>query len=251
MKIVSLTVENVYWVSQVLSFVLLAGTVVLGGVALFAGKMLNDRQAEEILKLSTKLEEQRQKTEEQREKTAKLEKEATDARLELEKIDPLNAPIRSIRADVWLVVRADFFEWYFKKNDPVLKGGGRAVSVTLAGKEGALVVLHECTDFESMPWAEQGQPDGRTFQMSFAWPVGDWFSAQDVKYWVERNNASTAMLDRELVGAVISLPPAKEEKPAEILQSSCMVTINGSIRRNFSVPKASVAHSIFCPIKHD
>lgn len=55
------TVENVYWVSQVLSFVLLAGTVVLGGIALFTGKLLNDRQSEAMLALSTKLADAREK----------------------------------------------------------------------------------------------------------------------------------------------------------------------------------------------
>lgn len=54
MKILSFTVEDVYWVSQVLSILLLAGTVLLGGVALFTGKVLNDRQA-------MQLEEQRQR----------------------------------------------------------------------------------------------------------------------------------------------------------------------------------------------
>lgn len=62
MKILSLNVESLYWISQVLSFVLLAGTVVLGGVALFTGKILNDRQSKDLLSLSTKLEEQREKT---------------------------------------------------------------------------------------------------------------------------------------------------------------------------------------------
>jgi hypothetical protein len=81
MKIMSLTVETVYWVSQVLSFVLLAGTVVLGGIALFTGKVLNDRQ-------SVALEEQRQKTEGLQkaniEAQSALEKERA-ARVEMEK----------------------------------------------------------------------------------------------------------------------------------------------------------------------
>src|SRR5206468_509270 len=92
------------------------------------------------------------------ERAAILDKKAAEARLQLAKIDPLNLPIGSIRADVWLVVRADFFEWYFD-NNPVLKGGAVAASVTLAGNEGALLVLHECPEFESMIWKEEGQPD--------------------------------------------------------------------------------------------
>src|SRR5262245_17337946 len=72
-------------------------------------------------------------------------------------------------------------------------------------------------------------------------------------YWIERNNASTAMLDKEMVGAVIRLPPPKDnaDKPSQILHSSCILTINGSIRRNFSVPKSAKAVNIFCPVKTD
>jgi hypothetical protein len=138
----------------------------------------------------------------------------------------------------------------------MLKGGASSVKVSLYGKDGALVSL-QCTEFESIPAAtapNTGEIDGRTFSMSFAWPTSDWWAAQDVfKYWIDRNNPSTAMLDKELVGLGISLPPTEEvpEKPAQILQSSCVVTINGSIRRNFSVPKSSVTYNIFCPLKKD
>jgi len=189
---------------------------------------------------------------ETKERTAKLEKEAAYARLELAKIAPLNLPVTSIKADVFLLVRGDFFEWYFNKDDPVLKGGARSVSVSLAGKEIALAIL-QCSEFESIP-ANTGileKIDGRTFSMSFAWPIGDWFAAQPIKYWIERENASTAMLDKELIGAVIPLPPLKAEKPCEILQSSFFITINGSIRRDFSVPKSSATSNIFCPVKKD
>ena len=48
MKILSLTVENVYWLSQLISIVLLGGTVVCGGVVLFTGKISNDRTQKEL-----------------------------------------------------------------------------------------------------------------------------------------------------------------------------------------------------------
>ena len=48
MNILSLTVENVYWFSQVSSLILLGGTVILGGVALFTGKVINDRAARQL-----------------------------------------------------------------------------------------------------------------------------------------------------------------------------------------------------------
>ena len=190
---------------------------------------------------------------------AKLEKDTADARLELAKIDPLNLPIRSIRADIFLMVRADFLDWLFDKAfEPAVKGGASSVSVTIDGKGGLPLVKLQCEKFESILWfttPDKGEPDGRTFSMSFVWPTTDALEVitRDMfRYWIDRNNASTAMLDKELGRVFISLPPTKElHKPAEILQSSCVVTINGSIRRNFSVPKSSVTYNIFCPLKKD
>jgi hypothetical protein len=106
-----------------------------------------------------------------------------------------------------LVVRADFFE-YFDNANPVLKGGASATNFSFESmdRSGSLLTLHESTDFESMFWEEEGKRVGRTFKMSFVWPAGDWFSGQsEFKYWIERTNASTAMLDKDLSGVLISL----------------------------------------------
>ena len=60
--------------------------------------------------------------EETRERTAELEKEAADARLELARIDPINLPIKSLKADVSIVASGKFFEKSFSPPPP---GDGR------------------------------------------------------------------------------------------------------------------------------
>jgi hypothetical protein len=247
-----------YLIFFALTVVMSAATVIASFVIFWTNNQLwkaqNELTSAKDAQLAGELKEKDLQIAQTNERAAKLEKDAADARLELAKIDPVNLPIRSIRADIFLIVRGEFFDWHFDTG-PVLKGGARSVNVSLVGKAGALVEL-QCNEFESFPadTGNKGKIDGRTFSMSLAWPTSDWFGAQDVfKYWIDRNNASTAMLDKELMGVLISLPPTKEnpEKPAEILQPKCVVTINGSIRRNFSVPKSSVTYNIFCPIKKD
>ena len=58
--------ETLYWGSQLL-------LVVLAGVALISGAVVNKRQSKQLLTLETKLDEQRQKTDEQRERAAESE----------------------------------------------------------------------------------------------------------------------------------------------------------------------------------
>lgn len=235
------------------SLILIAGTVAVGVGAILTSRTIQAKQEASIAQANTKAAEATKAAAEANERAAILDKKAAEARLELARIDPLNLPIRSIRADIFLTVRGDFYDWHFDTG-PVLKGGARSVNISIVGKRGALVEL-QCNEFESLPAAttqNKGETDGRTFSMSCAWPTSDWIAAQDVyKFWIDRNNPSTAMLDKKMDALLISLPPTKNdpEKPAEILQSSCVVTINGSIRRSFLVPKSSVTSNIFCPVK--
>jgi hypothetical protein len=77
---------------QVLSLVLLAGTVLTGAGALITGLVLSKRQ-------NLALEEQRQKTEEQRGKTAGLEKQAADAQLSLLKLQRFIREPRTVEVE--------------------------------------------------------------------------------------------------------------------------------------------------------
>jgi hypothetical protein len=178
---------------------------------------------------------------------ARLKNEAAQARLELARIDPLNLPIRSMTAEVFLIVRGEFFDWYFAATPFSI--GKASSSVSIYDKEGALVTMR-CTAFESTEYMATvsgavSKVVGRTFSMSFVWPSSDWMDAQDVhRNWVERNNASPAMLDKELIAAGISIPPSKGDLQIEM--ASCVVTINGSIQRKFVPPKIAKTGEIIC-----
>src|SRR5207248_3445819 len=73
-----------YWLSQAASLVLLFFTVVSGATALITGKMLNERQSKQVLKLETELSKQR-------EKTALAEKSVLELQ---EKLKPRHLPER-------------------------------------------------------------------------------------------------------------------------------------------------------------
>jgi hypothetical protein len=176
---------------------------------------------------------------------------AAKLQLELARIDPVNLPVKSIKADIWLIARGDFADWPFEnKNSSVFKGGASVVDLLIIGKESVLAIL-QCTEFESSPintTRDQNAIDGRMFVMSFVWPKNDWTSGQEMlKLWLEKNNHSTAELDKELVALEIRLTPVKNAGQAvEITQSSCTLVINGSIQRKFTVPASSNALKIRC-----
>ena len=176
-----------------------------------------------------------------KEHTAKLENDAAQARLELARIDPINLPIKSIKAEIFLIVRGKFFDWYFTNPDT----GKESSSVSIYDKEGAVVTLR-CTAFKSFEYLGSGggsKAIGRTFSMSFAWPSSDWIDAQsEYRYWIERANASTAMLDKVTVAADVVVPPSEDDM--ETVMSSFVVTINGSIQRKFVVPKTVKAGGV-------
>jgi hypothetical protein len=173
---------------------------------------------------------------------ARLNERTAQARLELAKIDPMNVPIRSLTAEVFLIIRGEWYDWYF--TDSPLSVSKKSADVSIYSKTGALVTMR-CTAFESFQYLAKVSEDeskvvGRTFSMSFVWPSSDWMDAQSnplFRNWVERNNASTAMLDKESIAAGISIPPTKGDM--EIEMASCVVTINGSIQRRF-VPASPV-----------
>ncbi len=182
------------------------------------------------------------------EKAAALEKEALALRLELAKIAPVNLPIKSIVAEVTLIIKGSVADWPLAANWPAPQKPVGSFSLDSQG--GALVILR-CRQLETMrvvsgPNAKPAEtvplPDGRTFSMSFSWPSNDLvIDAQTggqskFKYWIDRNNVSTTELEKEMRGAMIDIPFL--DKGAEIASGSCTVTINGSIQKTFLVPKA-------------
>jgi hypothetical protein len=122
------------------SLFLIAGTVAFGAGAILTSRIIKAKQEASIGEANTKAAEANKGAADANERAAILDKKAAEARLELAKIDPVNLPRRSIRADIFLVVRADFLDWHFDKGE-VLKGGARSISVSIDGKSGALVRL--------------------------------------------------------------------------------------------------------------
>ena len=129
------------------SLILIAGTVAVGVGAILTSRTIQAKQEASIAQANTKAAEATKAAAEANERAAILDKKAAEARLELARIDPLNLPIRSIRADIFLTVRGDFYDWHFDTG-PVLKGGARSVNISIVGKRGALVEL-QCNEFES------------------------------------------------------------------------------------------------------
>src|SRR5436305_3826275 len=82
MNILSWTVEDWYWFCQVSSLVLLGATVVLGAGALFAGNVLNKRQASEIATLKESTEKQKGETARANESAGKANESAARAQKE-------------------------------------------------------------------------------------------------------------------------------------------------------------------------
>lgn len=178
------------------------------------------------------------------ERAAGLEKEAAQAKLELARIDPTNLPIKSLRADVYLVIEGSFSEPVAKLSDDNAKG---AFSVSLRGRQGSLCSLI-CTDL-TRHLTMKTEPDGAgglrevlTGQMisaTFHWPAADWITLHKVvKSWIERTNASATALDKELGGLSLILPLG-DSSDAKVVQGSCRMTINGVLQRDFLVPPST------------
>jgi hypothetical protein len=220
-----------------------------------------NRAADELIqakdrKLEADLKEKDVQIADTKERAAKLEKEAADARLELAKIDPVNLPIKSLKADVSLVVRGKLYEAWLTLPPP---GNAKKVcSVSIAG-EGKGSVRMLCTNFESIPMTMEREgttiQDARTFSMSFTWPYGDWSEAWmaemmkqigAVDLFDEKISTATLdeMLDKKSVVVQILMMPSDGD--VEILQSSFVLTINGSIQRKFSLPAKSQLGIINC-----
>jgi hypothetical protein len=208
-----------------------------------AGKLKDEASKQKDAALERYKQESAKSIAEANAKAAEANREAAQARLELAKIDPLNIPIRSIKAEVFLIALGDFSDWSFEPT-PL---GHPFVSLSLSSEDGALVIL-KCANFDSHPFTSkpdgEAKPDGRMFSVSFQWPAPDFFNAHEHKYWLDRNNVSVTELEKKLRAAVISLAVSKS--PAKLQQASCIVTFNGNVTRKFSIPDTSDTLSIIC-----
>lgn len=169
------------------------------------------------------------------------------------KNDPLNVPIKSVRADVLMLVRGPF-------NDNLVESQPRMAVNMILLESGSLSIVLGCKSLESwktlvqtassqttLPTASTN-PHGRWFSMEFDWPgdvlirAPDAFAppvpkgvADSFRYLIDRNNVSVAQLDKEKVTAILSDPSIPDK--ADILSGSCVITFNGVQRRFAAIPK--------------
>jgi hypothetical protein len=196
------------------------------------------------------------------EKDRQLQRDLANARLELARIDPVNLPIKSLKADVSIVARGKFFDWNFTPpRDPKTM-----CRVSISPIDGGGIATMLCDHFESFPMImhQQDGPeirDARTFSMSFAWPYADWSQAQwqelqkkvGIQDLLDRETISTArldeMLDKKL--AVLQILMMPSDGDVEILTQSFVLTINGSIQRKFSFPTRTKFGILNCTPEKD
>jgi hypothetical protein len=167
-------------------------------------------------------------------------------------VDPLNLPIKSMKADIFLVIRATN-ELDVLLNDPKLEAPLRTMLQTLQkplsaalilpkgfifGKDSALGSLR-CTAYERKSHFFGG---GTEYSMSFSWPSG-WMD--DAAFtWFATNNVSAKALDEKMGSLEIMVMGLTTN--SEIAEGSCVLTINGSIQKRFSVPKLTDRFSVRC-----
>ena len=191
--------------------------------------------------------------------------DAEHARLDLARIDPMNLPIKSMKADVYLLVEGSSFFNSLLNQNPLPPP---YASFCLFGEEDVenpkadpLAIL-SCN---TLGWTLASIPKGsefgnanaiknaRGFAMSFDWPSNDFMNAHfsahpELRLWIDRNDISTADLDKKPHCAIIKLfgLPAG----VMIIGGSCVLMLNGSIPRRFSFPSVTNDGQVLClPLK--
>jgi hypothetical protein len=194
---------------------------------------------------------------------AKSDNEVRALSQKIAKIDPLNVPIHSMRAVVYLLVRGDFSnDPTFFPNRTITKGAGNIpiqgdlptlnTMFVINGKGGAWLIL-DCDKDESelsrIPGPGEttaGPVNARRFNMVFNWPGPIMTSPEPSpafrRFWIDRKNISTSELDKDGISASVMF--FGFTKGMEVMEGSCDVTINGEIPRHFSNPKISDSFSV-------
>ncbi|MEK7952787.1 hypothetical protein [Luteolibacter soli] len=185
---------------------------------------------------------------ESRERAALLEKEAAEARLELARIDPAKVPVRSVRVDIFVFATGPFLDDHLKEMPQSVLGS----KLFLLSRSKTLCEL-QCVKFTpaiSRSSDNTVKPpvvlEGWSFAMTFEWPSPSWDDADGRRLlnWLEERNASTADLDNEIEAVSLCMPCSRGE--GGIYNGSCIMTLNGNIRRDFKFPSTYGADFIHC-----
>lgn len=185
--------------------------------------------------------------EQTRKRAATLEKEAAQLKLELAKVDPINLAIHSITADVLLIISGKFDAEALKILHLSTSGAG---ALLIQSSDGKVLVGLGCVKFEGWPYSilsgetKKGSLAPYKLSMKYMWPgdnilesnVGNDGLPSGKKYRLDREKVSTEMLDKEMTQAMLTLPMDGSEA-GTIVYGSCVVTINGNIRRSFDFPE--------------
>lgn len=176
-------------------------------------------------------------------RAANLEHEAAQARLELARIDPINIPITSIRAELFVEVSG--VSAATNKTFPKIGAMDLTPFNLIDGKDSSFLSL-ECVRNEANLVLHDGEsePSGRMFSFSFQWPSSNLIEGAaethpGARSWIEREKVSSAVLDRVMFGAGSRLPGVPEG--IEIVSGSYTIVINGSILRRLTLRKTTRA----------
>jgi hypothetical protein len=149
---------------------------------------------------------------------------------QIEKNDPQKQPIKSITAQVYLLVSGTNWQTApFSFDAPI--NSGMPMCLHIWGKDSRLITL-PCKEFST----NSTDPNYRIYSMEFGWPSGD-FRSTDPNFnsWIEKNNVPMDRLDREMVA--VKIPLYELGDGSEIVQGSCVITFNGLTQRQFLIPK--------------
>jgi hypothetical protein len=194
---------------------------------------------------------------------AQTDNEVIALNRKIEQIAPENLRINSLRADVSLWIRESDLA-----NVPAMaKGQTPKEGVEFALTDSVADALNPKADFLAIMDCESFDegvvietPEGqdfsrsikaRSFAMTFSWPgvgftAGHFAVHTFLRPWIY-GDVSTADLDKKHPVAFISFGfmPAN----AEILRGTCVLTINGEIKRTFAIPaKTDVMRIVFPPM---
>jgi hypothetical protein len=177
-----------------------------------------------------------------------LEQQIMRTSNDVAKADPLNRPIKSMKADVYLLIRAtNQFAAALSKLPSVLSlKSVNAVAILptnfVYGKDSALVGLR-CNEYESRPHFFPSS--GTAYSMSFSWPSASAYAMADLETGVFKNNVSVTELREKMGSMEIFIMGVTNH--SEITEGSCILTINGSIQERFSIPKFTGEYWVDCP----
>lgn len=163
-----------------------------------------------------------------------LEWQTIEAKTNIARIDPINLPIKSMVLEISLKI------WNPSDVNPVdseaaLFGG----FCKFKTKQGGDIAILDCKQFNNIARAIPllGQSlsitNIRLYTMSFNWP-GNGVSTR-LFSTINEEDVSTKSFDSQINGLVISVPDSGSS--LAIVGGSCVLTINGSIRRTFLIPK--------------